>query len=1018
MSRPGAAGAGAVPGLLRAIGWSGFPESRGGFGAPRLWAAAGALTVTVLTAAGWFFEPLMDLLVLGPFIAAMGSGPVATAWIGAGSVLGTVLLGIPNRIWLSNAHWSEIVEALLTGMVAVLIASVRRRGERALRESEERFRALVENTAEGILILDGLGRIAYASPAAARILGRSAEEITGLDGLALVHREDRGIAEKAARGCREKPGEAVEAAFRARHRDGWWRQMKAIAVNRLSDPAIRGVVVNFRDVTESDWMERALRNSDLFNREIVSSAGEGVVVYDRSLVYLVWNRFMETLTGIPAGEVIGRPVFELFPRLREQGVERLMLRALGGETVSADVEYRFPKSGKSGWVSNTYGPHRSAEGEIVGVIGIVRDISERKRSEEAVRENERRFRAVFEGAGDALLILDDEALLVDVNAAACELYGRAREDLVGRPMADLRTSAYDFRGKWTEFLRVGHARDEIRVPRPDGTVRDVEFTATARFLPGRHLTIQRDVTERRRAERRSHVFSDLGLRLSSAQTAAEAARVISGCAGELWHWDACTVDLYSGDSDRVAPLLAVDTFADARRDVAPTRAGAPPTPRQRRLLDHGAELILREPPFSESDSVRFGDEKRLSASIMAVPICRLSRVVGFLSVQSYSPKTYDREDLESLQALANFCGSTLARIQASERLSESERQLREAQRAGRVGSWERDLEKNTVRWSDELCRIFGLEPGGFDSTPGIFLESVLPEDRERIRAHLERSLQGLERYGCEYRVRRADGEIRVVSAHAQSVTDASGKPVRVIGTAQDVTEQRRAEERLRRSSEELRALSQRLGAVREEESTRIARDLHDEVGQALTALKLDLSWVGKRIGRAGRDEDTVMQPKLTAMEGLIDTTIDAVQRIATELRPGVLHELGLDAAVGWYAREFQKRTEIVSHFHSDFAGVRLDDSRSTAVFRILQEILTNVARHAGATEVEISLGRENGTLVLEARDNGKGIPEDRISDSHSLGLVGMRERARSFGGSVTIRGRSGGGTAVTVEIPL
>jgi PAS domain S-box-containing protein len=695
-----------------------------------------------------------------------------------------------------------------------------------------------------------------------------------------------------------------------------------------------------------------------------------------------------------------------------------MTRALAGKTVSVDVEFRFSDSGRSGWVSNTYSPHRNAQGEIVGVIGIVRDISERKRSEEAVRENERRFRAVFERAGDALLIFDDEARLVDVNAAACELYGRPREELLGQRMEDLRTSEYRFQDAWRELLREGHLRGEIRVPRPDGTIRDVEYEATARFLPGRHVTIQRDITDRRRAERRERVFSDLGLKLSSAQTASEAAGVIAGCADDLWHWDACTVDLYSEGTDRVDPLLTVDTIDGERRSVAPTRVNAPPSPRLRRVLREGARILLREASVTESDSIPFGDTARLSRSILAVPIRDAASVVGFLTVQSYSPKAYDGRDLESLQSLADLCGGAFVRVRIFEELRRGEQKLREAQAIGRIGIWERDLRDDSIIWSEEMFKFFDLDPRTFRPTLQGIVDRILPRDRLTARQERETAIRERRPSRQEFRILRADGSVAVIQSRGDVVLDQSGEPVRMVGVAQDITDQRNADERLRRSNRELRALWARLGAVREEESTRIARAVHDEVGQALTALKLDLSWVQKRLARRAVGEDPALVPKLETMVALMDTTLDAVHRIATELRPGVLQELGLEAAVDWYAQEFQKRTEIACRLRSALNGTEVDNQRSTAAFRIFQEILTNVARHAAATEVEVFLGTEKGDLVLETSDNGRGIPEERISDSRCLGLLGMRERARSFGGNVVIRAPAGGGTAVSVRIPL
>ena len=154
------------------------------------------------------------------------------------------------------------------------------------------------------------------------------------------------------------------------------------------------------------------------------------------------------------------------------------------------------------------------------------------------------------------------------------------------------------------------------------------------------------------------------------------------------------------------------------------------------------------------------------------------------------------------------------------------------------------------------------------------------------------------------------------------------------------------------------------------------------------------------------------------MTELIDQTIAAVQRIATDLRPGVLDGLGLEAAIEWYVREFEKRTGIACRFRSDLGAVRIDPERATAVFRILQEALTNVARHSGATRVQIALAVEPKRLRLEILDNGRGISEARAADSQSLGLLGMRERARSLDGDVSIRATSAGGTAVGVRIPL
>ena len=218
-------------------------------------------------------------------------------------------------------------------------------------------------------------------------------------------------------------------------------------------------------------------------------------------------------------------------------------------------------------------------------------------------------------------------------------------------------------------------------------------------------------------------------------------------------------------------------------------------------------------------------------------------------------------------------------------------------------------------------------------------------------------------------------------------------------------------ERLRASEENLRALAAREQSVREEERARIAREIHDQLGQALTGLKMGLTWLVARL-----PERKSVDARARSMFALIDDTIQSVRKIATLLRPEVLDQLGLAAAVGWQAREFQARTGIRCKVSLPAEPVAAGPELSTAAFRIFQELLTNVARHARATRVEVAMRVEAGRLVLEVHDNGKGIAEAELSGAKSLGLLGMRERATAFGGTVEFAG--GKGTRVTVVLPL
>ncbi len=221
-------------------------------------------------------------------------------------------------------------------------------------------------------------------------------------------------------------------------------------------------------------------------------------------------------------------------------------------------------------------------------------------------------------------------------------------------------------------------------------------------------------------------------------------------------------------------------------------------------------------------------------------------------------------------------------------------------------------------------------------------------------------------------------------------------------------------EQLAHSSEQLRELSARLQSVREEERTRIARAIHDELGQTLTGLKMDVAWLQKHLDQPR----PMLLAKMQAMSQLIDITIQTVRRISTELRPGLLDDLGLAATIEWQLQEFQTRTGIEGNLISAPEETTLDAEGATTVFRIFQEILTNVVRHAQASQVEVTLEETDTFLTLQVQDNGRGMTESELHSPKSIGLLGMQERARLRAGEVHFQGAPGRGTIVTVRLPL
>jgi two-component system sensor histidine kinase UhpB len=229
----------------------------------------------------------------------------------------------------------------------------------------------------------------------------------------------------------------------------------------------------------------------------------------------------------------------------------------------------------------------------------------------------------------------------------------------------------------------------------------------------------------------------------------------------------------------------------------------------------------------------------------------------------------------------------------------------------------------------------------------------------------------------------------------------------------DITAQKKFLRQLENSREELRRLNEYLNDMREKERKHISHEIHDELGQILTALKLEMFLMKKKL----EGKDTALKKKASEVLRLIDSSIETVQKISYSLRPGVLDDFGLPAAIEWQVEEFQKRTGIEASVTINSRLEGLQRKSATTIFRVLQEALTNVARHSQATRVKASLHKHNGKLKFSVNDNGKGLSEEKLSDNRSLGLIGMRERVNFIGGEITIKGKKGKGTTIDITVP-
>jgi PAS domain S-box-containing protein len=340
-----------------------------------------------------------------------------------------------------------------------------------------------------------------------------------------------------------------------------------------------------------------------------------------------------------------------------------------------------------------------------------------------------------------------------------------------------------------------------------------------------------------------------------------------------------------------------------------------------------------------------------------------------------------------------------------------------------MGSWEWDIDADTVTWSDELYRIFGLEPQSLSITYEKFLQLVHPEDRAHVKRVVERAYKDHQPYMLEHRRILPEGSERVIQGYGQVAASDAGRAIRMHGTAQDITDRKRSEQerlglvaKISTANERLQTLSRRLVDAQESERRRIARELHDGIGQAITAAQLNLRVLQRR------PDAPSLGPLLEENITMLGEVLRDVRHLSLDLRPPLLDDLGLVAALEWYTQEQARRAGLEAVVQSDVEEGRIHPTLETAFFRLAQEAVTNVIRHARAKTLSVKLRQKGDELHLLVRDDGVGFdveamrqPGARVA---SLGLVGMEERATLIGGGIQFHSSPARGTEVHAWVSM
>jgi PAS domain S-box-containing protein len=654
----------------------------------------------------------------------------------------------------------------------------------------------------------------------------------------------------------------------------------------------------------------------------------------------------------------------------------------------------------------------------------------------ALSESEQRFRRLVELMPVAVYVCDTSGIIQIYNHRAVELWGREPKpgDTAQRYCASLRLYSPEGKlvpheeSKMAEALRTGvPAHDlEVVIERPDGTF----ITVLVNIAPLRNgkgeligaMNCFQDITERKRVE----LALDERLRFETLLTELSAAFAnlpTTTVDQEIDKWlqnlvefldlDRAIFDQVEEDGMTLSrthshTVRGIDTLPlDVANNQAPwitEQLLRGNTVRWSRIPDDIPEQAWKEKEFAG----RIG-----AKSVLSIPVCIGGAVicaVSFTSMRNY--RDWSDEMVTRLHLVGEIFANAIARKRAEEALFQRQSELSEAQRLASIGSWEWDILTGGLTYSDELRRIYGFEGEDRSSPNKAFSDAIHRDDRARRNAAMAAALGGGPPYNVEFRIIRPDKSVRFVHSRGQLICNEAGKPVRAIGMAQDITERKRAEKELEKANHRLRFLSRRLFYLQEEERRHLARELHDEVGQALTAAKINLQ-------AAMKESDGAKSKRIDETTAILERLLGQVRQISLDLRPSTLDDLGLVPALRSLLDQQGRRASVAVHFSAKNVPENLDPEIQTTCFRIAQEAITNAVRHANATRIDVDLGCENGTLRLQVRDNGKGFDADSAqAQTVGLGLIGIRERAALVDARARIISSPNKGTMVEVSLPL
>jgi len=870
----------------------------------------------------------------------------------------------------------------------------------------EPFRSVADVAPAMLWVTDASDRCVYVSRQWLTFTGRSADEAAGDGWLETIHPDDR---EQAADGFEEAVArrQPIQLDYRLRTAEGDYRWVLDTARPRFDDDSrFIGYVGLIVDIHERRDAQARLRESDERYRAIVESQAEMICRFRPDGEILFANGTYARAVGTTPEGLVGQPFWRYVAAAEHDSV-RAMLDRLRPDHPEVRIENRFEAHDGPRWTLWTNralafdDAGRAAEVQSTGI-----DITERKRVEQRLRENEERLRLALLGGGMGMwdMVLSENRVIWNERQRA--LWGFMVEDGPGNADAVFAAIHPDDRDRVVRECReVAEGESplfdtEFRVVHPDGSV---HWLAGLGAPAGgdRIIGVNYDITARRESADQTRRSEAL---LSAVLDALPVAVVIADADGRIVR-----------DNEASRELWGVPPETEGWEQYSDWVGWWPDTGKRIAAGEWAMTRALKDGEVTQGELIRnqkFGSgEQRLYLNNVAPVRDGEGRIVGGVGAM------LDVTD----------------RLDAERALRESEERMRLAQQAAGIGSFEWDIRAGVNTWSPECEALYGLEAGTFEGTYQAWAEKVHPDDLPEAERRVQQSLRTGD-LQAEWRAVLPDGSDRWLAARGRVLHDDAGEPVRMIGVHVDITDRKRGEQALERSRDELerrveqrtaelreraqqlRQLSSELTLAEQRERRRLAQVLHDHLQQLLVAAKLGLNMLERKTG----DE---LAEGIDHATDLIDQAIESSRSLTVELAPPILHEAGLPAGLAWLTRWMFDRhnLRVKAHIDDDAAPER-EDVR-ILVFQAARELLFNVVKHAGVDVATVRLTAEDGErLRLVVSDPGRGFDPrgttwQRPTDG-GFGLLSIRERLAALGGSFKIEAKQGKGSKFTIVAPL